>query len=255
MSVEGAFYPNDVKELNSSFSYFNELIEQHFKDAILNYDVKALIVPHAGYAYSGFTANLAYRNVKKTPKRVVVIGPSHRVTYEGASLVAYSSYVTPGGDIEADKEYINFLTSKFNLCSNEVGHREHSTEVQFPFIKHYFPNSKLIEIVYSHNPILEELIETILQDDDTLLIISTDLSHFYTQKEANILDSYCVEGIETQNLDLLSKGEACGMLGVIPLIKVSKKLSLHVKGIDYRTSGDITGDINNVVGYYSALVY
>lgn len=255
MSVEGAFYPNDVEELNSSFAYFNELLEKHFKNKLYNENVKALIVPHAGYVYSGFTANLAYRNIKKTPKRIIVIGPSHRVAFTGASLVNYSSYATPLGDISADNDYIEFLTSRFDLISDESAHREHSTEVQFPFIKHYFPNSKLVEIVYSHNPNLEELMETVLNDEDNLLVISSDLSHFYNQNEANILDSYCINGVENQDIDLLKKGEACGMSGILPLIKVSKKLSLHVKSIDYRTSGDITGDMDRVVGYYSALIY
>jgi len=253
MSVEGAFYSNDPKELCSSFNYFNEIIEQHFKNRLYNENVKALIVPHAGYVYSGFTANLAYRNVKQMPKRVVVIGPSHRVAFDGVSMGTYESYATPLGDIEADIYYMQFLKSKSEFTC--IDHQEHSTEVQFPFIKHYFPNTKVVELIYSHNAHLVEIIETILNDSDNLLIISTDLSHFYAQKKANLLDNQCIKGIENFDIKTLQNGEACGMQGVASLLHVAKKNSLHVKSLDYRTSGDITGEKKSVVGYYSAIIY
>lgn len=253
MSVEGAFYPDEQKELYLSFSYFNEVLEQHFASSLYDKEVKALIVPHAGYMYSGFTANLAYRNIKKMPKRVIVLGPSHRVPFEGFSIGGYESYETPLGDIEADKNYMNFLRTKFDFANIE--HKEHSTEVQFPFIKHYFPDTKIVEIIYSHNANLDEMIEAILKDKDNLLIVSTDLSHFYTQEKANKLDSYCIKGIEEFDIKILENGEACGMQGVASLLRVVKKTSLHVKSLDYRTSGDITGDKNSVVGYYSAIFY
>lgn len=253
MSVNGTFYPNEKEELLSSFDYFNEISEKYFKNKFYKKDVKALIVPHAGYRYSGFTANLAYRNVNKNPKRVIVIGPSHRLGFEGVSIGNYTSYETPLENIEADMEYIEFLKSKFKF--SQVKHEEHSTEVQFPFIRHYFSESKLIELVYSHNANLNEIIETILEDKDNLVIISTDLSHFYQQDKANELDKYCIKGVEKLDIDMLQHGEACGMQGIVSLIDVSRKKILHVKSLDYRTSGNITGDMAKVVGYYSALIY
>ncbi len=253
MSVAGAFYPDNPDEIGSLFRYFNDLIDNSFTDKLYNKKVKALIVPHAGYIYSGFNANLAYRNIKIAPKRVIVIGPSHRVAFSGVSLKDYDFYETPLGNIKADKNYINFLKSKFKFC--EIEHKEHSTEVQFPFIKYYFPHSTLIELVYGQNTDLNRIIKEILMDKDTLLLISTDLSHFYNQEEANLLDKNFIKGVETLNIDLLKSGEACGMQGVVSLMYVTKKLNLHVKSIDYRTSGDITGDISSVVGYYSAMVF
>jgi len=253
MSVSGAFYPDKADEILSSFEYFNDLIKQHFSNKIYDKDVKALIVPHAGYVYSGFTANLAYRNVKKSPKRVIVIGPSHRVAFEGISMREYDSYVTPLGDIEADVEYMEFLKSKFKFVSLE--HKEHSTEVQFPFIKHYFKDVKLVELVYSHGANMDNIIEALLEDKDNLVVVSTDLSHFYTQEKANELDKYCIDGIENLDIKTLQKGEACGMLGIVSLLHVSIKKALHVESLDYRTSGDITGDKSNVVGYYSAIIH
>jgi len=253
MSVAGAFYPDKSDEIISTFEYFNDIISKQFTKSLYNKDTKALIVPHAGYDYSGFSANLAYRNVKKTPKRVVVIGPSHRVAFNGMSMKEYDFYETPLGNIVSDKEYMKFLKSKFEFIFLE--HEEHSTEVQFPFVQHYFPKASLVEIVYGQNIDLEDLIESTLACDDTLLLISTDLSHFHNQKEANRLDSNCIKGIENQDIKLLNSGEACGMQGVVSLLAVIKKTGLHVKSVDYRTSGDITGDMASVVGYYSAIIY
>ena len=253
MSVAGAFYPDKSDEILSSFEYFNDIVSKQFINSLYNKDVKALIVPHAGYVYSGFSANLAYRNVQKTPKRVVVIGPSHRVAFSGVSMKEYDSYETPLGEIISDKEYMKYLKSKFEFVS--LDHEEHSTEVQFPFVKHYFPQATLVELVYGQNANLEGIIEEVLKTKDTLLLISTDLSHFYNQKKANELDSNCIKGVETLDVELLQRGEACGMQGVISLVHVNKKLGLHVKSVDYRTSGDITGDMDSVVGYYSAIIY
>ncbi len=253
MSVEGVFYPDNSKDILTSFDYFNDIVSKQFTFLLYNKKIKALIVPHAGYMYSGFSANLAYRNVKTNPTRVVVIGPSHTNAFEGMSLKEYEFYETPLGDVKTDYEYIRFLKTKFHFVSYE--HKEHSTEVQFPFVKHYFPQATLVEVVYGKNADLNSVIEEVMQEEDTLLLISTDLSHFYNQKKANELDSNCIRGIEKLNLDLLKKGEACGMQGVVSLINVVKKTGLHIKSIDYRTSGDITGDMDRVVGYYSAIVY
>lgn len=253
MSVAGAFYPDNSNEILSNFEYFNDIVSQQFTNSLYNKNVKALIVPHAGYVYSGFSANLAYRNVKNSPNRVVVIGPSHRISFEGISMKMYDAYETPLGNIKADQKYMNFLKSKFEFISLEQA--EHSTEVQFPFIKHYFPDASLVELVYGQNVELESIIEEVLKNKNTLLLVSTDLSHFYNQKKANELDNYCIKGIETLNTELLQKGEACGIQGVISLLHVNKKMDLHVKSVDYRTSGDITGDMDSVVGYYSALIY
>ena len=253
MSVAGSFYPDNADEILSSFEYFNSIISTHSSDAVYNENVKALIVPHAGYVYSGFSGNLGFRNVKKIPKKVVVIGPSHSISFNGVSMKEYDFYETPLGNIKADKTYMNFLKSKFEFLSLE--HTEHSTEVQFPFVKHYFPDATLVELVYGHNANLDGIIEEVLKTKDTLLLISTDLSHFYTQEEANKSDNYCIKGIENLDIDLLKRGEACGMQGVISLLHVNKKLALHVKSVDYRTSGDITGNNDSVVGYYSAIVY
>lgn len=255
MSVSGAFYPDKAQDIIDSFSYFCNVAKEHCSDAFYEYDVKALIVPHAGYVYSGFSANLAYLNVKKTPKRVVLIGPSHRVAFSGVSMSYFEAYETPLDDIKADKEYMLKLSQKFDINSIQEANAEHSTEVQFPFIKHYFKDAKLVELVYGQSPNLIPIIEDIVTQEDTLLLISTDLSHFHSQEEANSLDKSCIEAVESLDTSKLEEGEACGKEGVKALINVVKKLGLKTQSIDYRTSGDISGDMDRVVGYYSAMVY
>ncbi|MDN5377667.1 MAG: hypothetical protein PWQ42_963 [Sulfurospirillum sp.] len=255
MTVNGAFYPHTKEEIIASFEYFNNLTCKHFSHALYDEEVKGIVVPHAGYVYSGFSANLAYKNVKKKPKRVVVVGPSHRVGFHGVSLVEFDSYETPLGEIETDSEYASLLKEQFDFVQIPEAHFEHSTEVQFPFIKYYFPKTKVVELVYGQDALLEGIFEAILQDAETLLVISTDLSHFHNQKKANLLDGECVKAFENLDLKTLEHGEACGKQGLVAAIKASKKLLLKTKSVDYRTSGDITKDYDRVVGYYSAIIY
>lgn len=252
--VSGYFYPNTKEELEEYFNFFNKttLTCKEFSK------IKALIVPHAGYIYSGKTANFAYNRAKKEKfKRVIVIGPSHRVGFEGASISLFDEYETPLGNISIDLEYAKVLQEKFSfLFFHEDCHKEHSTETQMPFIKHYFLNSKVIEIIYSHlEPlILSHLVDFVLQDEDTLLVISTDLSHFYDLEKANKLDNLCIEAIKNQDDKNLDNGcEACGKIGVASLLHVSQKHSLNVEVLNYTTSYEHSKDKSSVVGYLSAI--
>jgi hypothetical protein len=189
------------------------------------------------------------------PLSVVVIGPSHRIAFEGMSMCSFEAYETPFGNILANQDLEFLLRSKFDFMSIIDAHQEHSTEVQFPFVKHYFPNAKLLEIVYSSSPKLEGVIKYLLDLKDVLIIISSDLSHFYRQEKANALDERCIKAVEDFDFEALKECEACGKEGIKALLKVSKEQGLKTQSFDYRTSGDITGDKTNVVGYYSAMVY
>lgn len=254
-SVAGAFYPASAKEVEATFAYFNEILDEHFAQKIFDKNPKALMVPHAGYVYSGFSANIAYRNVFEKPLNVVIIGPSHRVAFEGMSMCSFEAYETPFGNILANQDLEALLKSEFDFTDVAVAHQEHSTEVQFPFVKYYFPNAKLLEIVYSSSPKLEGIIKYLLDLKDVLIIISSDLSHFYTQKKANALDERCIKAVENFDFEALKECEACGKAGIKALLEVSKEQGLKTQSFEYRTSGDITGDKTSVVGYYSAMVY
>jgi len=253
MSVNGAFYPNEEKDILKYFNHFNNIIDEHIK--LPDIQTKAVIVPHAGYVYSGFSANIAYRILQNSGvKRFVVIGPSHKVAFKGSTLCEFENYITPLGNINADKQLYKLLKEKFKLpCFKEV-FKEHSTEVQFPFIKHYIKDASIVELIYSdENPSnLSKIIEFILDLEDVGVIISTDLSHFYDLKKANELDNICIEAIEKLDTSLLDSGcEACGKRGVWGVVDVARKKQLSPLVLDYRTSADVSGDKSRVVGYLS----
>lgn len=258
-SVAGSFYPAASNEIDRYLDHFNSLLNNANFNTKSNFTPKAIISPHAGYVYSGFTANAAFRVIQNlNPKRVVVIGPSHRVFIEGASVALYDEYETPYGNIEIDSDLNDELLSKFDFLSfKESAHGEHSTETQMPFIKHYFPNSKVVEIVYGKIEYwdITDVIEEVLNDPDNFVIISTDLSHFYTQAKAEALDNICLSGIDHLDLKRFDEGcEACGITGIKAVVKYAKEHNLQSKIIDYRTSFDASGDDSRVVGYVSALI-
>ena len=250
-AVSGTFYPNDCEEIHHYIEHFTKTMPNMSCRAT----PRALIVPHAGYIYSGFTANLAYNLVaSKSPDitRVVVLGPSHRVALEGASIALYDAFQTPCGNIVIDTNFSQELKNRFEFIHFVPdAHNEHSTEVQMPFIHHYFPQASVIELVYGQiaSEALSSLIDVLLKDEETLVVVSTDLSHFYTQKEAMALDNICIKAIDARNLDLLDECEACGIIGVKALVASALTNDLQPHFLDYRTSFERSKDASNVVGY------
>ena len=253
--VRGQFYPFECAEIEAMIKRFDSVQTKESTGSM----PRAIIVPHAGYIYSGFTANLAYKAAAKTKaKRVLVFGPSHHLYFEGLSASLQTSYETPCGDIMIDDDYLASLKKDFSLGFEAKAHDvEHSTETQMPFIKHYFPEAKVIEFIYGkvdyHD--IARLIAHVLKDKDNLIVISTDLSHFYTLEEAKNRDSLCLEGIAKKDIKMLESGcEACGLLGVKAMLEVAKRENMSVELLDYRTSADASGDKTRVVGYMSALL-
>ena len=260
-AVRGTFYPKECTKVKAYFKKFNHTFQETTISKELQSIVpRAVIVPHAGYIYSGFTANFAYRFLEKAKaKRIVVIGPSHHHYFKGISGSYYEQYETPCGNIEVDSPYLFALAKRFNISFEPKAHeKEHSTEVQMPFIKHYFPKSKIIELIYGKTSAksMAILITALLENKDNVLVISSDLSHFHSQKDANILDENCLRGVSTLNLDELNKGcKACGLTGIQAMILAAKQLKLSSKLLDYRTYADVSKDSSSVVGYMSAMFY
>lgn len=249
--VRGVFYPQTCEEIEHYIAHFNATI----KEPLPHVAPRALIVPHAGYIYSGYTANLAYVCASKHAyERIVVIGPSHRVFIEGASIAVYETYETPCGALDIDLDFSELLRETFPFLTHfPQAHTEHSTETQMPFIQHYFPHIKIIEIVYGKlsSTELSTLIDTLLETEKTLVVISTDLSHFYTQEKANALDTLCIEAIKTLSVEGFEGCEACGMIGVQALVLSALRYKLKPYFLDYRTSFERSKDASRVVGYTS----
>ncbi len=258
-AVVKEWYGSTCEAVENYIAHFNKIIDENVDPQkakeVFSLKPKAIIVPHAGWVYSGFTADFAYRIASgTTPKRVVVIGPSHRFAIEGISTTLQKEYETPCGILPVDTEYAQKLIQKYGVQNIEKVHQEHSTEVQMPFVYHYFGKIPVVELVYgNYSPenlkfIIEDAIE-----DGSLVVISSDLSHYYDIKTANALDSNCLEAVANLDLSALDRCEACGKIGIEAVIMSAKKKNLTPFIVDYRTSADISGDESQVVGYMSAV--
>ncbi len=259
MSVAGSFYPSTKEEIERYINHFNALLDQNptTQKELAKLKGRAFIVPHAGWIYSGFTANIAYRVLQQSNlKTVAVIGPSHRVGFDGVSVCDKTHYQTPLGELEIDTSLVETIKQEFGISTVEQAHHEHSTEVQMPFIKHYLSDVKVIEMVYAYaDPHqISPIIDYLLNQSDIAVVISTDLSHYYSLDEAKKLDSICLEAIKGENSAMLHQGcEACGKIGVEAMLDVAKKREWKSILLDYRTSADSSGDNSRVVGYASAV--
>ncbi len=260
MAVAGTFYPASCKKIKTMFREFNRKFDTlNIPPKTRKIISKAVIVPHAGYIYSGYTANFAYRFLSPSKAtRFIVIGPSHHVYFKGVSGSFYEAFQTPCGNLAIDTPYLFALARRLNIGFIPKAHeKEHSTEVQMPFLQHYFPKRKVIELIYGDVSVetLMNIITALLQDRNNTVIISSDLSHFHPLKEAEAIDRNCLLGVQNLDYDRLKKCEACGELGIKAMVLAAKSLKLHSKLLDYRTSAAATGDTKSVVGYMSAILF
>ncbi len=258
MTNAGLFYPEECLKLEGQFAAFRNRA-QHEKRELPKQMPRAIIVPHAGYVFSGYTADLVYRSaLKSRAKRVILVGPSHHTYFTGISAFGGEAFATPCGILRSDTSYLEQLKQQFAVQDLDTLYKEHSTEVQLPFINHYMPEKKVIELVYGEitPQALFEMMQYLLKDPDNLVVVSSDLSHYYAQKEAHKRDFVCLHGVEALDVSILKHGcEACGYTGVEALVHAADTLGLQSELLDYRTSADTSGDRQHVVGYMGAIVW
>lgn len=269
--VAGMFYPSNPIDLSRDLAAMYAAATKR----ALSGPVKAVIVPHAGYMYSGQVAAEAFKQLEgQQYDTVVVVAPFHGF-FKGVSVYSGGGYQTPLGVIEIDRKLSDAIADKVpDVYSSTVGHTgsggrgEHSLEVQLPFLQIVLGKSfKLVAIVMGEQEestirAAAEAITSAVTGSNTLLVASSDLSHFYTQKEANRLDKVFEEAVAAYDPDRLireiesGKTEACGFGPVATVLQASKRLGGQgVEIIAYNTSGAVTGDFNEVVGYLSAAVF
>ena len=265
--VAGSFYSANKETLERDVAVF---LENSFPVEIVS-KVYGLVVPHAGYMYSGGVAARAYRQiVDREFDLVVVIAPSHRVYFEEISVYDGSTYSTPLGEVQVDQEMARKLASLHpGILYSDLGHDidEHSLEVQIPFLQHVMYDFKLLPIIMGNQDsgnieILTEALTKLLKGRNALIIASSDLSHFHSYDKAKLLDDVAAENIASYNYDKLyedlQKGycEMCGGGPAITAMKTCQNLGARkAKVLLYRNSGDVTGDRDQVVGYLSAMLY
>lgn len=253
-AVAGLFYPDDPIELR-------DMIDQYLNDAKTEAKVpKAIIAPHAGYVYSGPIAASAYARLKQARgqiTRVVLIGPSHRVAFRGLAVSRTDSYTTPLGDIKIDREAVESLVALPFVEYIEQAHtHEHSLEVHLPFLQETLGDFKLVPIVAGDASAdqVSRALDLVWGGAETLIVISSDLSHYHDYFTAKKLDQQTSQLIEQRQYEKLSSDAACGKVPVSGLLKLLQQKSLAIRAIDLRNSGDTAGNRDRVVGYGAYVV-
>jgi AmmeMemoRadiSam system protein B len=248
-AVAGTFYPANPIQLHQMLdSYLNEA-ENNAKTP------KAIIVPHAGYIYSGPIAATAYARLKKAHDlitRVVIIGPSHRVAFKGLAVSKAQAFITPLGSITVDREATATIAKLPFVDYLEEAHtHEHSLEVHLPFLQEMLDDFKIVPIVAgdASPEQVSQVIDALWGGDETLIVISSDLSHYHEYAIAKQLDKATSLIIEHLQYERLGDNSACGKVPISGLLKLAREKSLTVKTIDLRNSGDTAGDKSRVVGY------
>lgn len=250
-AVAGLFYPASAAALTATV---RELLAQAPASPTLPSPPKALIVPHAGYIYSGPIAASAYallQPLRDVIRRVVLLGPAHRVAVHGLALPEASAFATPLGQIALDTAAVQLLHDLPQVRRNAATHaQEHSLEVQLPFLQLLLSDFKLVPLVVGDASSREvaEVLERLWGGPETLIVISSDLSHYHGYDEATGLDTRTCTVIQTLGRDL-DHEQACGGTPINGLMEVARRKQLAPHLLDRRNSGDTAGDRDRVVGY------
>jgi AmmeMemoRadiSam system protein B len=248
-AVAGLFYEDDSDQLRQ---HVTALLEA--ADAIVECPPQALIVPHAGYVYSGQTAAAAYAQLAPLAdviERVVLFGPTHRVALQGMALPSVDAFATPLGNIPVDQDSIKRAKQLPGICVSDEAHRqEHSLEVQLPFLQTVLGSFSLMPILVGQcaPTAVARVMDTLWGGPNTLLVISTDLSHFHPYEQARQRDALTCERIEAKD-NTLNGQDACGAHALNGLMSTEHCRPMTVKLLDTRNSGDTAGGKDRVVGY------
>lgn len=250
-AVAGLFYPDDPNQLRGEVE---SLLHQADARRKSTSPAHALIAPHAGYIYSGGVAADAYALLtsrRGTIKRVVLVGPSHRVYLQGVAISPADVFETPLGDVPVDSSAREQLMSRGDVLCAEAPHAlEHSLEVHLPFLQLALGEFSLVPLVVgvTQPQSLSKILEDTWDPESTVLVASSDLSHYLTYNEAQRVD-------EATNRQILARDptlgfdQACGALPINGLLTLARTLNLEVEEIARLNSGDTAGDRQRVVGY------
>ncbi len=251
-AVAGTFYPGHRRPLEATV---DELLGAAVQRAGRP---KALVVPHAGYVYSGAIAASAYAQLRDPlPTRVVLLGPAHFEYVRGLALPGADSFATPLGEVPVDAAAVDVLAPLPCVVVEPAAHRrEHSLEVQLPFLQRVLPTFTLVPLAVGEVQVeeVESVLDALWGGDETVVIISTDLSHYLPYDEARTVDRATAASILAGDRDI-APDQACGADGLRGLLAVARRRGLSVEQLDLRNSGDTAGDRSRVVGYGAFAFY
>ncbi len=263
--IAGQWYEGNPKSLAHNVDEYLD----NAQPSKLNGNIIALIVPHAGYIYSGAVAAHAFVSLcGLTPDLVAILSPYHNFSPYPLITTKHQAYSTPLGNVEVDQEALAELQSSLDIPITPIANdKEHSLEIELPFLQRVLKNDfKLLPIMIraqgpetAHQ--LGHALAQTLKNKNVLIVASTDLSHFYDQQTAKILDSEMLKRFESIDpvsifeAEYTSKGFACGHAAVASMLWAARELGANkVQILKYATSGDVTGDYSSVVGYGAAVV-
>jgi MEMO1 family protein len=248
-AVAGRFYAADKGALDDA-------VRAHLRCGDAKGKVpKAVIAPHAGYMYSGDVAGHAFAPLAQAAervRRVVVIGPSHHVGFEGLAISSAEAFETPLGAVPVDGRARRELLDSDLVGAFDKAHaNEHSLETHLPFLQQVLGAFEIVPVVTgrSDGEHVARLLEAVWGDDETFISISSDLSHFHPYEEARRIDARTCEAIEQMRPEAITREQACGRTSIQGLLVAAGRRGLSADTLDLRNSGDTAGPKDQVVGY------
>ncbi len=247
-AVAGQFYPEEPGELRALVDGFLREAACKEREA-----PKALIAPHAGYVYSGAVAASAYAclaRYRDVYSRVVLLGPCHRVPVAGMAVSGADAFRTPLGDVPVDRKTVAMLEAEGVRVFEPSHQYEHSLEVQLPFLQRVLGDFNVVPIVVgdAQPQAVATLLEMLWGGPETLIVVTSDLSHYLHYDAARAQDSATCRRIEHLDTDI-GHDDACGATPLRGLLLAAKRRGMNVATLDLRNSGDTEGDRDFVVGY------
>jgi AmmeMemoRadiSam system protein B len=249
-AVAGQFYPADAKRLEAQVSELLAVAARSGGNL-----PKALIAPHAGYIYSGGVAATAFATLRdhaQAIRRVVVIGPAHYVAVRGIALPTADAFATPLGRVPVDQDALSTLADLPCIVRTDVPHApEHALEVELPFLQTLLPSFQVVPLVVgdaapAH---VADALGRLWGGSETLIVVSSDLSHFHDYETARRLDATTAAAVERGDWAALGPHEACGFLAVAGLLVEASRRGLKARRLALCNSGDTAGPPDQVVGY------
>jgi len=249
-AVAGRFYPANPDKLRKMVDAFMESAKVSARGK-----VKAVIAPHAGYAYSGPIASSAFVHFaqeRNAIKRIILLGPSHRFAFDGIALSRAEVFATPCGAVTLDQPEINRVMDLTGVHFEERAHEhEHSLEVELPFLQQTLADFTVVPLVIGEasDEAVAKVIDRLWGGDETRFVISSDLSHYYDYEAACELDRFTAQNIERAAPEEITGQHACGYVPIRGFLHAAQRRRLGGQTVDLRNSGDTAGPRDQVVGY------
>lgn len=246
----GSWYSDNPETLADEIDYYLGEVKNE------NLRVRAVVVPHAGFMFSGKTAAHSFKQIPGDTETVIVLGTSHRYPLTGACLIDYDYYASPLGKVKLSDRTRDFLCEKEVVSIPAADKAEHSIEIEIPFLQRVLKNFSIIPVIVGQvDP--EKFSKTLekYSDDKTVIVVSVDLSHFHSYETAVRLDDFSIYSIVNLKDENIKEAEIDSPHAVASVIRLAKRMNWKTKLLDYKNSGDVIHDRSSVVGYSSIIFY